>query len=84
LLFARANIYSRSKQEERAPTVGGNPHPILLSDKELTSKLLVSDLVSMFFFFSFVKEKIKVTRKWQPVSVVYLYLKWLKRKPPRT
>jgi hypothetical protein len=44
-LFARANIYSRSNQEERATTVGGNPHPNnFLSDKELTSKLLVSDL----------------------------------------
>jgi hypothetical protein len=58
--FARANIYSRSNQEERATTVGGNPHPNnFLSDKELTSKLLVSDLVSWFFFFSFLLLKKK-------------------------
>jgi hypothetical protein len=49
-LFARANIYSRSDQEKRATTLGGGgrpPHPNnFLSDKELASKLLVSDLAS--------------------------------------
>jgi len=42
--------------------VGGNPHPNnFLSDKELASKLLVSDLASNFPFSfpSFVEEKIK-------------------------
>jgi Na+/H+ antiporter NhaC len=48
-LFARANIYSRSDQEERATTLGGTPHPNnFLSDKEIASKLLVSDLASNF------------------------------------
>jgi hypothetical protein len=79
LLFARANIYSRSKQEERATTVGGNPppHPYYFPTKNLLRNYWFLTLHLCSFPFLLLKKKIKVTRK-MPACFCCLYLELVK------